>query len=120
MPKEGWITWPQFVGQINGFLLDIAENSPRDLIAGKAYTATVDSLGIRPQSAALSIPEKLARFDVYSLALSAGGKRENKRDQLGKRELTVAGKVRGALPYLRINFSRDEVEKRFDGAAQLA
>jgi hypothetical protein len=59
VPKEGGISWPLFVGKINGLLLDVAENSPWDLIAGKADTATMDGIGIRPKSATLSTPEEL-------------------------------------------------------------
>jgi hypothetical protein len=81
-------------------LLNIAKNSPWNLIAGSANAAT------------LSIPEKLARFDIYSLALPAGGKREDRRDQLGKGEFTVAGKVRIALFDFRSNIFRDKAKKR--------
>jgi hypothetical protein len=42
----------------------------------------MDGTGIGPKSAALSAIEKLARFYVYSLALSGGRNRENERDQL--------------------------------------
>jgi len=120
MPKKFGISRQKLVGQTNGFLLDIAENSPWDLIAGKADTAAVDGLGIGPKPTALRAFEKLARFDVYSLALAAGGKRENERKQLGKRELAAAGKVRGRLSDFRINISGDKIKKRFNGVVQLA
>ena len=112
VPKERRISWPQPVGKINGSLLNIAKNSPWNLIAGNANAATVDSHGFGPYSATLSIPEKLARFDIYSLALPSGGKREDKRDQLGKGEFTVAGKVRIALFDFRNNIFRDKAKER--------
>jgi hypothetical protein len=107
MPKEFGISRPQAIGQINSFLLNPVKNTPWDLIASKADAATVDGISIGPKSATLSTLEKLARFDVYSLALSAGGNRENERDQLGKRELAIAGKIRGVLFEFRINISGD-------------
>jgi hypothetical protein len=112
VPKERRISRPQLVGKVDGFLVYIAKNSPWDLIAGKTYAATVDGLGFGPYSATLSIPEKLARFDINSLALPACGKRENKRDQLWKGEFTVTGKVRIALLNFRIDIFRDKTKKR--------
>lgn len=76
--------------------------------------------GIGPQSAAKGIIEEIPRLDVNSLALPAGGEGENEGDELGERELSVAGKILLRLLELRINVFGYEIEKRCEGGAQLA
>jgi hypothetical protein len=95
MPRVGGISRPQLVGQINGLLFNIPENSPWDFAAGKTDPTAVDCLGIRPKPAAPGTIEEIARFDVYSLALPAGGKRKNQGNEFCKRKLAVSSKVRG-------------------------
>ena len=120
MPTVGGVSRPEFVGQINGLLFDIPENSPWDFVAGKADSTAVDCFGIRPKPATSGAFEEITRFNVYPLVLPAGDERQGQRNDLRKRKLAVSGKVCGGLLGFRINIFGDKVEKRFNSAGQLA
>lgn len=50
---------------------------------------------LRPKSATACVPEELTRFYVYPFVFAASAKRENKRDQLLKWELTCTDEILG-------------------------
>ena len=109
MPQVGIIARPEAVSQGHGFVQDITENSPGYLLPSSRDPTAVDCFGIRPESTALRTLEELARFDVHSSALSAGGKEENEDNQLGEGELAVTRKVVCRLFVHRVEVSRDQL-----------
>lgn len=75
---------------------------------------------IGPQSVAKGIIEEMTRLDVNSLAFTAGDEGESKGDELGERELAIAGKILWQPLVMVINFLGDKVQKRWDDMGQLA
>lgn len=120
MPKIGRITRMQAVGQINSFLQEIPEYGPGNFAPSSTESTAVHLFSFGPEPAASGSPEELARLDVHSLALPAGGKRENEGYELRERELSVACKILGRALALWIDFSRDETEKICDDTGYLA
>jgi hypothetical protein len=120
MPKKGWITGPELVGQIDGISQNASEDAPWYLIAGVGECAAVDGLGIGPKSATPRRFEKFTRFDVHTFAFPAGSQGENEGKQLRKGKLAVAGEIRVGLPGSRINISWNQVEKIYGGIGKLA
>jgi hypothetical protein len=111
VPDVGGIARKEAVGQIHGLLQDVSEDGPGHFLASFGEAASVDFLGIRPQSAASGRSEEIPGLDVHSLALPADGERENESNELGKREFPIAGKVLGRLFAIGTDFFGNEVEK---------
>ncbi|MEN6509403.1 MAG: hypothetical protein ABFD63_11590, partial [Smithella sp.] len=120
MPKKEWIARPKAVCQINGISENIAKDGPRHFAAGMGRRAAVDGSGIRPKTATPCRLEEFTRFDVHTLALPAGSKRENESSQFRKGKLSVAGEILVGLSGSGINVFGDQVEERCNGAGKLA
>lgn len=120
MPQIGRIARIETIGEPHGFLQNLSKEGPGNLPPSLGESASVDFLGVRPQAVSPDSPEKLTRFDVHSLALSAPNKREDEDDEFRKGKLSVAGEILGGSFGFGINLFGDEVEKSRKDGGRLA
>jgi len=120
VPEIGGITRKEAVSKLHGLLQDVSEDGPGDFLASLGKAASVDLLGIRPQSATPGRSEEIPGFDVHSLALSARHNREDEGDELWKGQFPTADKVLGRLSEIRGDLSGDDVKKSCKNAGKLA
>jgi hypothetical protein len=99
------------VGELHGLLQDVSKDRPRDFPASFCEPASVNLLGIRPQSTASGGTEEISGFDVHPLTLAACHEREDERDELWQGQLPVAGKVVGGVFPVWVDLFGNEAKK---------
>jgi hypothetical protein len=120
VPDGSGITRKETIGQIDCPFQNVSKDSPGKLLTGFGKSTAVDFLGIRPQSATPGRSEEITRFNIHSLALPAGHKREDESNDSGKGEFPVARKILGRLSVVGVNIFGNEVKEILKDGGELA
>lgn len=120
VPDIGGVARKEAVGKLDRFLKDVLKEGPGDFLASMGECATVDLLGIGPQSASPGRSKEITGFNVHSLALPAGNQREDEGVELGEGEFTASSEVRVRSLGIRGGRFGDEVKKICKDSAELA
>jgi len=89
------ILGPKTVGKINRLVQNVPEYLPGEFFACSCDSTAMNRLGIGPETAATSAPEKLAGFTVNAFALPAGTDGQDEGDEPRKWKFPVPAKIAG-------------------------